>query len=180
MKKKIALILAVIVILLVSFVFISNLENNAKTASLKVSENKVAFYPSERHMIILSSKNKIDESKLKFKSKDVKVQKVQCITNDKGDNQCALSFSGFEPTNEKVEIKYGGKQYYVNVKVKSLDDHKKNMSSDEKYQIALAKLLTKYKVVSTDDIKDEKLRSKVEKKIEKLKDKYTDSKDENE
>lgn len=173
MKKKITIPLAVIVILVVSFIFITNLTNSKKLENLKVSESKIEFYPSQRHMIVLTSTKSIDENQLRFKSKDIDVQKVQCITADSGESQCALSLSGFKPTSEKVEIRYGDKVYYVDTKIKSLDKSTKNMSLDEQYEIALAKLLTKYRVIVPDDIKDEKVRLKVENQIEKLKDKYS-------
>lgn len=176
MKKEITILLSVLSILVIFLVTLSNF-NNKKTGNLTFSENSIAVYPSERHVIVLFSSSTINENKLQFKSKDIDVEKVQCITLESGEGQCAISFSSFKPTNEKVEIRYDNQVYYVNTKIKSLDQSTKNMSLDEQYRIALAKLLTKYHVLSPDEIKDEKLRYKVEDQVEKLKDKYTDPKD---
>lgn len=171
MKKIFTIPLVVIVIMLVSFVFITVISGNQKLDKLKLSGNSVEFYPSETGRITVIAENNIDSDKLQIKSKDINVKKEICTKTDL-DYECVLAFSGFKSASEKVEIKYGDQLFYINAKIKSLDKLPKNMSSDEKYQVALARLLTKYKVTSTDDIKDEKLRLKVEDQIEKLKDKY--------
>lgn len=168
MKKKIVVTMAVIVIVAVSFAFINNLMN---IKNLEVSENKIEYYPSQRHMIVLHSASPIDKNQIQIKNKDIYVKNEGCEQTDL-DYSCLLSFSGFKAAKEKVEIKYGNKKYYVNVTVKSFDDHKKNMSPDEEFEIAQAKLLTKYRVISSDDIKDEKVRLKVENELEKLGEKY--------
>jgi hypothetical protein len=176
MKKEITILLSVLSILVIFLVSLSNF-NNKKIGNLTLSENSIAIYPSERGMLVLTSKSHVDATKLQIKSKDIDVQKVGCTKVDGGDTQCLLSFSGFKPTNEKVEIRYDNQVYYVNIKIKSLDKPTKNMSLDEQYQIALAKLLTKYHVLNPDDIKDEKVRSRLEDELQKLADKYSDPKD---